>query len=67
MKKYLFILCMSILLESVFSSVNINIVNQIQKKVNEYEMSMLERAKLHNYNMLKYKVTTDDGYILTIF
>ena len=44
-----------------------NIVNQIKKKENEYEMSMLERAKLHNYNILKYKLTTDDGYILTIF
>ena len=51
----------------MLGSLNINVVNQIQKKENEIDMSMLERAKLDNYNILKYKVTTDDGYILTIF
>ena len=67
MRTYIFVLCISIILDKTFSYFNINIVNQIKKKENEYEMSMLERAKLHNYNILKYKLTTDDGYILTIF
>ena len=31
---------------------NITVVNQIKPKENEYEMSMLERAKLHNYKIL---------------
>lgn len=67
MRTYIFVLCISIILDKTLSYLNINIVNQIKKKENEYEMSMLERAKLHNYNILKYKLTTDDGYILTIF
>ncbi len=67
MRTYIFVLCISIILDKTFSYFNINIVNQIKKKENEYEMSMLERAKLHNHNILKYKLTTDDGYILTIF
>ena len=65
--KCFLIVSLFILLRNVHCQFKLNVVNQIKPKEDEHEMSMLERGKFHNYKIFKYQVTTEDGYILTLF
>ena len=42
-------------------------INKIEPITDESKMNMLQMVKFHKYQIIQYKVTTKDGYILTMF